>query len=1041
MRTYVGALIVLLFALGARPGMAASDYSGQVMLAGVPIPGATVTATRRNAAEAFRESGGDSKSATITDKDGVYRFTGLADGVWSVKVEMIGFETLTFEVTIPPPSEGAAPVSELTLLPLEKIVSNIPAPQPPAPVAASGSGPNAQQARQAATPATPGGGFQRAGVNQVAAAPATPANFPEEAPADPTGMGAAAGLLINGSVNNGASTPFAQARSFGTNLPNRRSLYTYATGVTLGNSSWDARSATLTGLQTARPSYTDAQFLGTFQGPFRIPRLRNQLNVYVGYQGTNDHNTFTQATVLPTPLERGGNFSQSLNAAGGPVTVIDPLTGLPFPGNTIPRERISPQAAALLGYYPLPDENASGRLNYQSPLLTGTRRDAVRTSLTQSPNNRNQLNAQINFERGETDATTLLGYPNTRENSGIDALANWSYRVSQFMTVRARYQFTRQSNTALPYFSNLTNVSGDAGILGNNQDPINWGPPSLVFSSDLAGLSDVRYADTQNATHAWSGEALRFGGRHTITFGGEARRHHNDIVSQQDPRGTFTFTGAATGSDFGDFLLGLPQLSSIAFGNPDKFFRNNSYAAYVTDDWRLSPSFTMNLGVRWEYESPITERFGRLVNLDIAPGFTAVAPVLAEDGSGTLTGTQYPDSLLHPDKRGIQPRLGIAWRPIPGSSLVVRAGYGIYRNTNVYQSIATVLAQQPPLSTSFNVATNPANPLTLATGFLTGQTSPGQTPNTFAVDPNFRVGFAQNWQASLQRDLPASLTVIATYLGAKGSHLMQQFVPNTYPIGAVNPCAACPSGFRYLTSGGRSLRNAGQVQLRRRLRNGLTASVQYTLASAKDNAAAFGGASLESGVLAQNWLDLDAEYARSSFDQRHQVVASFEYTTGAGVVGGTLLDGWKGRLLKDWTVVSQLTTGTGLPLTPVYFSPLGRTGIIGNTRPSLTGASPDDAPDGYYANRLAFTAPAPGEWGNAGRNSITGPSQFSLNAGVARTFRIGDRMNLDWRVDATNVLNRITYAGVYTLITSPQFGQPSRTNDMRRLRSTFRLRF
>ena len=563
-----------------------------------------------------------------------------------------------------------------------------------------------------------------------------------------------------------------------------------------------------------------------------------------------------------------------------------------------------------------------------------------------------------------------------------------------------------------------------------------------MFASDLAGLSDVRFADTRNATHAWSSEALRFGGRHTITFGGEARRHVIDIASQQDPRGTFTFTGATTGSDFADFLLGLPQTGSLAFGNADKFFQNNSYAAYITDDWRLSPSFTMNLGVRWEYESPISERLDRLVNLDVAPDFTAVAPVVAADASGAITGTRYPDSLLHPDRSGIQPRLGIAWRPIPGSSLVVRAGYGIYRNTNVYQSIATVLAQQPPLSTSFSVATNPANPLTLATGFLAGRSSSGlATFNTFAVDPNFQVGFAQNWQASLQRDLPASLTVIATYLGAKGSRLMQQFVPNTYPAGVANPCAACPTGFRYLVSDGRSIRNAGQVQLRRRLRNGLTASVQYTLASAKDNAAAFGGASLESGALAQNWLDLEAEYARSNFDQRHQVVASVEYTTGAGVVGGTLLDGWKGRLLKDWTFTSQVTTGSGLPLTPVFFSPLGRTGIIGGTRPSLTGTSLDEVADGYYANPAAFVVPAPGEWGDAGRNSITGPAQFSLNAAVARTFRIGDRMNLDWRIDATNVLNRVTYAGVNTLITSSQFGLPNRTNDMRKLRSSFRLRF
>src|SRR6185503_11519464 len=116
-----------------------------------------------------------------------------------------------------------------------------------------------------------------------------------------------------------------------------------------------------------------------------------------------------------------------------------------------------------------------------------------------------------------------------------------------------------------------------------------------------------------------------------------------------------------------------------------------------------------------------------LVNLDVAPGFTAVSPVLASDPDGTLTGQTYNDSLMHPDKTGIQPRLAIAWRPIPGSSLVVRAGYGIYRNTSVYQSITTLLAQQPPLSTAFSIANSAANPLTLARGFVAPASGLGNT--------------------------------------------------------------------------------------------------------------------------------------------------------------------------------------------------------------------------------------------------------------------------------------------------------------------------
>jgi outer membrane receptor protein involved in Fe transport len=1006
-------LIVVLLSVAAPPALAASDYQGRVLAGEVPVPGAKVTATR-----------GDIVLTTITDLEGQYRFEGLAEGTWTIAIAQAGFETLTFEVTIPPP-DGSPPVSQLTMLPLERIVRHVPEPQPATAAAASDPGSQATPAAAAA--------FQRAGVSQVATAAPAPQ---EEAPADPTGIGAAAGLLINGSMSNGASTPFAQPRGFGTNRPGQRSLYTGAMGLQFGNSAWDASPYSFTGQRVARPSYNDTQFLGTFQGPFSIPGVRNRLQVFAGYQGSTGYNAISASARMPTERERAGDFSHSLDAAGQPIAIVDPETGQPFADARIPADRISPQAAALLAYYPLPNGGEGARFNHQVPLVTRTRQDSVQTRLTQSPSARHQLTGALSYGRSTPVSTSLFDFESRQRSSNVDAQLTWSYRASQFLTFRSRYGYARQRSTTEPFFAHRINVSGDAGIAGNDQDPANWGPPTLQFASGLAGLADARYARTRTATQTWASEGLSYRGRHTVTFGGEVRRHATDIVGQQDPRGTFTFTGAATGSDFADFLLGLPQTSAIAFGNADKGFRNGSYALYVTDDWRVGPTLTLNAGVRWEYESPITERLGRLVNLDVAPGFTAVAPVVASDPSGALTGTAYPSSLLIPDRSGIQPRLGLAWRPVAGSSLVVRAGYGLYRNTNVYQSIAMVLAQQPPLSTAFSVATSEARPLTLADGFLIDGDG---ALNTFAIDPDFRVGFAQNWQASVQRDLPQSLTVIATYLGARGHRLMQQFVPNTYPAGADNPCAACPTGFRYLTSGGRSLRNALQVQLRRRLRNGFTASAQYTLAKAMDNAAAFGGASLDGVALAQDWLDLEAEYAPSSFDQRHQLVTQVEYTTGAGIMGGTLVDGWKGRLFKDWTLAAQLATGSGSPLTPVVFGPVAGTGIIGGTRPSLTGA-PVEA-EGFYANPAAYAAPAAGEWGNAGRNSIVGPRPFSLNASIARTFRATERMSLDWRIDATNVTNRVTYAGVDVLVGSPQFGLPNRTADMRRVRSLLRVRF
>jgi hypothetical protein len=231
----------------------------------------------------------------------------------------------------------------------------------------------------------------------------------------------------------------------------------------------------------------------------------------------------------------------------------------------------------------------------------------------------------------------------------------------------------------------------------------------------------------------------------------------------------------------------------------------------------------------------------------------------------------------------------------------------------------------------------------------------------------------------------------------------------------------------YLTSNGSSLKNAAQLQVRRRLRQGLMAVASYTFAKATDNAAAFTTADLSGGVIAQNWLDLDAERAPSSFDQRHLVTAQVEYAGSA--------------FLRNWLFTSQLTVGSGLPLTPLYLTSLAGTGITGTLRGSYTGAPAADAPPGYYVNPAAFAAPAAGEWGNALRNSITGPGQFSLNAGITRTFLLSNRWSMDWRIDATNVLNRVTYSGLNTVVGSPQFGLPNRANPMRKLLSSLRVRF
>ncbi len=167
-----------------------------------------------------------------------------------------------------------------------------------------------------------------------------------------------------------------------------------------------------------------------------------------------------------------------------------------------------------------------------------------------------------------------------------------------------------------------------------------------------------------------------------------------------------------------------------------------------------------------------------------------------------------------------------------------------------------------------------------------------------------------------------------------------------------------------------------------------------------------------------------------------------QYSTGQGTSGGTLLSGWKGALAKDWTFATTLVAGSGLPETPIILQRVATgTGVTGTVRADYIGGSLDPTLPGYGFNIDAFAKPLPGQWGDAGRNIITGPVEFNLNASAGRVFRIGERRSFDLRYDATNVLNHVTYTSWNTTLGNAQFGLPVSANAMRTMQLTLRLRF
>lgn len=924
---------------------------GVVRGGGVPVPGATVTASQNQ-----------TTVHTVTAADGSYQFANLTAGTWTVRVSMTGFETAKQTVTV-----GAATLA------LDFTLRLAPYSGPPAGTAA---------------PSQP----------QEAAAPPAPPGTPQA-------------VIVNGSETNAAASPYAQPEAFGNYRPPLGTLFNGGFGLSFDTSALDARSFSFTGQNTPKPAANNLDLFAQVGGPLLIPHLTSANNApefFLGYQRQTTRTAVTTAALVPTVGERGGNLSPL------PGAIVDPTTGQAFSGNKIPSGRLSAQAQALLALYPEPNFSGTGGYNYQAALVGNHHRDELQTRLDKFFSTANQLSGTFTLRSIRTDAANLFGFDDRTRSLGINSEVQWRHAFTSMLRTTFALRYNSLANRTDPFFAGVRNVSGDAGIAGNDTSPETWGPPALNFSGGWAGLSDGLPLRNRDQTVTLAADTTWNHGDHALSWGADLRRLQFNYRQQANPRGSFTFNGAASGNDFADFLLGIPDAATLGFGNADKYLRQTGADAYLTDDWRFRESLSLSLGARWEYQAPITERYGRLTNVALAPNFSSAA---------TVTGAA---AALAADHSGFEPRLGLAWRPMAASSLLVRAGYGIYYDTSVYSGLALRMAQQAPFATSLSVSGTPATPLSLATAFLS---PPGPTPDTFAVDPRFRIGYAQTWTLSAQHDLSDGLVATVKYTGTKGTRQKQQMLPNTVAPGAANPCPACPLGFVYLASNGNSTYNAGSLELQRRLHSGWAFTLQYTYAHALDDAIL---GSAGAGFTAQDWRHLDAERGPADFDQRHKLSLTAQYSS------QYLFR--RNLLLRGWTLTSQLTAASGLPLTPVTYLVIPGTGFTG-VRPDLTGAPVALSSGGRFLNPAAYTLPAAGSWGDAGRNSIRGPRQFSLDASLQRSFPAGPHLTGLLRFDATNVLNHVAYTAWNTLVGSPQFGLASATQPMRSLRTTLRFAF
>ena len=327
-----------------------------------------------------------------------------------------------------------------------------------------------------------------------------------------------------------------------------------------------------------------------------------------------------------------------------------------LPGGDASRtSRDQPAGSRAVESYPLPNFTGSTRYNYQIPLIGGTHQDSLQARMNKQVK-KNQYSGTLGLQSTRTDNTNLFGFLDTGRSLGMNLQLNWRHRSRREPSSTSGISSAGFRRTNIPFFANHENVVGPGGDHRQQSGPAELGSAGAFLrqrnpgSERFAVLGDSQ--PDRRRFGRWPVESRT--PQYHLRSGFPPAQFNS--LSQQDPRGTFTFTGQAAGSDFAGFLLGVPDTASIAFGNADKYFRSSSYDAFVQDDWRMRSSFTLNVGVRWEYSSPITELYGRLVNLDVAPGFTAVAPVLGSSPTGPLTRQSYPSSLVHPDKNNIAPQ-------------------------------------------------------------------------------------------------------------------------------------------------------------------------------------------------------------------------------------------------------------------------------------------------------------------------------------------------------------------------------------------------
>ncbi len=781
----------------------------------------------------------------------------------------------------------------------------------------------------------------------------------------------------------------------------------------------------------------------TLGGPIMIPKtkvnIRNSrwnLNVNLGRnrQGSNPTSS------VPLAAFRTGDFSSLL----GVTTIYDPLNNTPFANNIIPVSRISPAATALLAYFPNP--TGSGlKNNYQLIATNPNNNNNVNASVTIPIDTKDRLNFNVSHQSRSSSQVQNFGFIDPTHGAGGNISASYSRTLQPTLVNTLTLGANRNTTDNLSFFSNGVNVAGQLGINGVLATPATYGPPSLSLTN-FSGLNDGTPAESHATTFSISDSLAKTKGKHSMSFGVTGSSRYTNSLTATNARGSFGFSGLnteqligglanntasnPTGYDLADLLLGLPASASAnqyLNGNNTFYYRQKTAAAFVTDDYRATTALTLSLGLRWEIYGPQTEKYDHMSNVEFSPNGSSLA-IVTPGQQDPYNGTLVPTGLLKPDYKMVQPRLGFAWKPWAKRAIVLRGGYGLAFNGGSIAQLGNRLAIQPPFVQTLSLTSTTSPGLTLLNGLVA---SPLTTvANTYSVAPDYKPAMAQQWNAIAQYTFARSYVAQIQYSGTKGSDLDVLLGPNRRALGGtVLPYPTATSNIQLDESIGHSIYHSGQLTLTRRFAKGIAGSASYTLAKAISDSSTLGG-----GVV-QIENNIAAERAITS-DPHHTIRTTFNFQTFAANQKSQFY--W--NIVRGWILQGGYSLTSGSPFTATVSGDPSGTGITG-ARANATGLPVTDGV-GFF-NPLAFTVVPTGTYGTAGRNTIPGIWNYSINAEMQRSFRIGERHRLQMTFQTQNPLNHPSVTGISTVIDSKTLipGTPTAYSNMRSVSAQARFTF